>query len=234
MRLSLLFLVSLFIVSSCGKIKPEGQITSKDLPIENFSKINLKGKYRLFFVPGEENFINIETYPNLTENLDINIKDSTLNIIEDRTTGFVDFYTVTVYSKTPLKQVSISDSVEMNVSGKIKIPEFKLSLKDQAKFIGGLEAQKTTIDMTQKSRANFLGKSREAILNIKDTASIISPYWDIDYLTINSKNDCYSELVAKEEISGNIDDTSKLLYYGNPLRKLKIGPKTKVENKQKP
>lgn len=88
--------------------------------------------------------------------------------------------------------------------------------------------------MTQKSRANFLGKSREAILNIKDTASIISPYWDIDYLTINSKNDCYSELVAKEEISGNIDDTSKLLYYGNPLRKLKIGPKTKVENKQKP
>ncbi|MDY3319289.1 DUF2807 domain-containing protein [Riemerella anatipestifer] len=227
-------LVSVFLWSSCGKITPEGEIKSEDRPLEVFNKLELEGKYRLFFTQGEENFVNVETYPNLISNLKIKVEDSTLKIIEKRPTGNVDFYTVTVYSKTPLKQISISDSVEMNVSGDIKTPTLKISLNNQGKFIGAIKTSKAEVQMTEKSRANFSGVTKEAILKISDTASIIAPYWTVDYFDIQSKNGNYAEINTKEEISGKVENTAKLVYYGNPTRKLKIDKDTRVENKENP
>ncbi|MDY3521124.1 DUF2807 domain-containing protein [Riemerella anatipestifer] len=227
-------LVSVFLWSSCGKITPEGEIKSEDRPLEVFNKLELEGKYRLFFTQGEENFVNVETYPNLISNLKIKVEDSTLKIIENRPTGNVDFYTVTVYSKTPLKQISISDSVEMNVSGDLKTPNLKINLKNQGKFIGAIKTSKAEVQMTEKSRANFSGVTKEAVLKISDTASIIAPYWTVDYFDIQSKNGNYAEINTKEEISGKVENTAKLVYYGNPIRKLKIDKDTKVENKEKP
>ncbi|MDY3344530.1 DUF2807 domain-containing protein [Riemerella anatipestifer] len=234
MKYYIYLLVSVFLWSSCGKVTPEGEIKSEDTPLEVFNKLELEGKYRLFFTQGEENFVNVETYPNLISNLKIKVEDSTLKIIEKRPTGNVDFYTVTVYSKTPLKQISISDSVEMNVSGDIKTPNLKINLKNQGKFIGAIKTSKAEVQMTEKSRANFSGVTKEAMLRISDTASIIAPYWTVDYFDIQSKNGNYAEINTKEEISGKVENTAKLVYYGNPIRKLKIDKDTKVENKEKP
>lgn len=229
-----LILLSWLAIVSCGKIEPQGDIKSQDREVAPFSELHLKGKYRLFFVPSQKNFINIETYDNLANNLEIKVKGNALNITENRPTGAVDFYTVTVYSKTPLQKTTIADSVEMNVSGKIKTPEFKLSLQDYGKFIGAVDTPNATVEMHQKSKANFLGKTKEAHLKIADTASIVAPYWAVDYLNLEAQNGSYTEVTAQEEISGKIQNTAQLLYYGNPRRNLKIGDKTQVENKPKP
>ncbi|HPZ25943.1 MAG TPA: ATP-binding protein, partial [Kaistella sp.] len=61
------FIFLLFI--SCGKISPKGKIESKDFPVEDFTNINLEGKFRVFYVNGEKSFVNVETYPNILNNL---------------------------------------------------------------------------------------------------------------------------------------------------------------------
>ncbi|MGZ5263069.1 MAG: GIN domain-containing protein [Kaistella sp.] len=176
---NLLILFIAFTVISCGKISPKGNIESKDIPLEEFVNLNLKGKFRLFYIKSDSSFVNVETYPNILNNLRIKIKDKTLNIEEKRETKGVDFYNITVYSKYNLEQISITDSVEMNISSEIKTDNFRLNLKNNGKFIGSVNSRRTEVEMTGKSRANFLGTTQDAVIKIADTSSIIAPFWMI-------------------------------------------------------
>ena len=96
---NLFFLLLIFSVISCGKISPKGNIESKDIPVEEFVNLNLQGKFRLFYIHSDKNFVNVETYPNIINNLKIDVKDKTLNIEEKRETQPVDYYNITIYSK---------------------------------------------------------------------------------------------------------------------------------------
>ena len=226
-----LFIFSI-IIFSCGKVSPKGEIQSKDIELSEFSKLDLKGKFRVFYVQSPHNFVNVETYPNFFDNLNIEVKDKNLSITEKRETDKVDFYNITIYGKNPFDVIKIADSVELNISSQMKVENFALHLKDNAKFIGSVISEKAEIEMTNKSRANLLGKTTLAKLNIKDTASIISPYWYIKDLEIDSRNGNYAELNVDEEIKGKIGNTSKLVYYGNPSKKLKVTEKATLENKK--
>ncbi|MBU8881978.1 DUF2807 domain-containing protein [Kaistella sp. DKR-2] len=229
---NIFFLILIFSVISCGKISPKGNIESKDIPLEEFVNLNLKGKFRVFYIHSDKNFVNVETYPNILNNLKIKIKDKTLNIEEKRKTEGVDFYNVTIYSKFNLEKVSISDSVEMNISSEIKTDNFRLNLKNSSKFIGSVNSRRAEVEMTQKSRANFLGKTKNAVLKISDTASIIAPYWYIENLNIDSQNGNYAEVNVKDSLKGNIKNTSKLVYYNDPIRAFKIDKTADVKNKK--
>ncbi|HQD44683.1 MAG TPA: DUF2807 domain-containing protein [Kaistella sp.] len=224
------FIFLLFI--SCGKISPKGKIESKDFPVEDFTNINLEGKFRVFYVNGEKSFVNVETYPNILNNLKIKVKDKTLNIIESRETQGVDFYNVTIYSKYNLEKISISDSVEMNISSEIKTDNFKLNLKNNAKFIGSVNSRKAEVEMLNTSRANFTGKTKVAFIKIADTANLIAPYWIIENLNIDSKNANYAEVNVQDSLKGNIKNTAKFVYYNDPIRAFKIDKTANVQNKE--
>lgn len=228
---NLFFLLLIFSVISCGKISPKGNIESKDIPLEEFVNLNVKGKFRLFYIHSDNNFVNVETYPNIINNLKIDVKDKTLNIEEKRETQSVDFYNITIYSKYNLERVSISDSVEMNISSEIKTDNFKLNLKNNAKFIGSVNSRRAEVEMMQKSRANFLGKTKDAVIKIADTASLIAPYWFIDNLKIDSKNGNYAEVNVKDSLKGDIKNTAKFVYYNDPIRAFKIEKTANVNNK---
>lgn len=224
------FIFLLFI--SCGKISPKGKIESKDFPVEDFTNINLEGKFRVFYVNGEKSFVNVETYPNILNNLKIKVKDKTLNITESRETQGVDFYNVTIYSKYNLEKISISDSVEMNISSEIKTDNFKLNLKNNGKFIGSVNSRKAEVEMMNTSRANFTGKTKVAFIKIADTANLIAPYWMIENLNIDSKNANYAEVNVQDSLKGNIKNTAKFVYYNDPIRAFKIDKTANVQNKE--
>lgn len=217
---------------SCGKISPEGNIESKDIALEEFVNLDLKGKYRLFYIKSDSSFVNVETYPNILGNLKIKVKDKTLSIVEKREAKGVDFYNVTIYSKYNLETVSISDSVEMNISSEIKTDNFRLNLKNNTKFIGSVNTRRAELDMTDKSRANFLGRTQDAAIKIADSASLIAPYWTIENLDINSKNGNYAEVFVKDSLKGTISHTAEFVYYNDPIRAFKIDKTASVKNRK--
>ncbi|WP_447950898.1 GIN domain-containing protein [Chryseobacterium koreense] len=230
-NISYILLISLFFIISCGKITPKGKIESRDFPVEDFTEVNLQGKFRVFYVNGEKSFVNLETYSNIIENLNLKVKDKTLNITENRETQGVDFYNITIYSKYSPEKMVLSDSLEMNISSEIKTDHFRLKMKNNAKFIGSVNSRKAEIEMKNASRANFLGKTRDAVIKISDTANIIAPYWMITNLDIDSRNGNYAELNVKDTLKGNIRNTAKFVYYNDPIRVLKIDKTANVQNK---
>ncbi|PQA91899.1 DUF2807 domain-containing protein [Chryseobacterium shigense] len=222
----------LLAVVSCGKVAPKGNIERKDVDVSEFVNLDLEGKFRVFYARGDKNFVEIETYPNIAKNLDVDVKDKTLFIKEKRGTKGVDFYNVTIYSKYNLEKVAVADSVEMNISSEIKTDNFRLNLKNYATFMGSVNTRRAEVDMQNKSRANFLGLTKNAVIKISDTASLIAPYWKIENLNIDSKNGNYAEVNVKDSLRGHIQNTAKLIYYDNPIRAFKIDKTTRVENKK--
>lgn len=221
----------LFLIS-CGKIAPKGDFETKQIQLEEFNGLNLEGKFRAFYVRSDNNFVEVETYKNIADNLKIDVSGKTLNIIEKRETQGVDFYNVTIYSKYSPTSISISDSVEMNISGGISTDYFKLNLKNNAKFIGSVNSRKADLEMLNTSRANFTGFTKNASLKISDTANFISPYWILDNLEIEAKNGVYAEVNVKDTLKGKIGNTAKFLYYNDPIRALKIEKTANVQNKK--
>lgn len=217
---------------SCGKVSPKGTIERKDVDVSEFVNLDLEGKFRVFYARGDKNFVEIETYPNVAGNLDVDVKDKTLFIKEKRGTKGVDFYNVTIYSKYNLEKVAVADSVEMNISSEIKTDNFRLNLKNNATFMGSVNTRRAEVDMQNKSRANFLGLTKNAVIKISDTASLIAPYWKIENLNIDSKNGNYAEVNVKDSLKGNIQNTAKFIYYNNPIRAFKIDKQARVENKK--
>lgn len=231
--LKYIFAFALFLnFISCGKVSPKGDITNKDLPVEDFTSLNLEGKFRVFYIHSSKSFINVETYPNVMDNLKIKVSDKTLSISEKRETKNVDFYNITIYSKYNLEKISMKDSVEMNVSSEIKTDNFRANLKNNAKFIGSINTRRAEVEMLNTSKANFLGSTKQAVIKIADTASLIAPYWLIDNLNLQSKNGNYAEVNVKDTLKGNINNTAKLVYYNNPIRAFKIDKTATVKNKK--
>jgi len=226
------FLLTFFALVSCGKISPEGNLEKKDIDVEEFANLDLEGKFRVFYARGPKNFVAVETYPNIADNLDIEVDDKTLSIRENRKTKGVDFYNVTIYSKYNLEKVSLSDSVEMNISSEIKTDNFKLNLKNNATFMGSVNTRRAEIEMLNRSRANFLGETKDAVIKISDTASLIAPYWKIVNLNIDSQNGNYAEVNVKDTLKGSIKNTAKFVYYNDPIRAFKIDKTARVENKK--
>ena len=231
-KMKYLFSAIIFLtIFSCGKVKPKGEIQSKDTELKEFVNLDLKGKFRVFYVRNPKNFVNVETYGNVADNLAIKVSDKTLTISEKLETQGVDFYNITIYSKYGLEKVSIADSVEMNISGGIKTDNFRLNLKNNGKFIGAVNSRRAELEMLNTSRANFTGFTKEAVIKIADTANLIAPYWILDNLTIDSKNASYAEVNVKDSLKGNIRNTAKFLYYNDPIRAFRIDKTANVQNK---
>lgn len=220
------------LVISCSKISPKGDITIQQMPVSDFSQIEGHGKFRVFLVKSNENKIEAETYPNIFKNLEVKQKNGQLVISENRPTQGVDFYNLTIYTKQYPTKISLADSIDFNVSGDIKAQNLQIQLRDNAKFIGAIRTDKTELDMQNSSLANIKGFTKEASLKLKDTAGMISPYWLVDQMNINAQNHIYAEVNAKNLLSGNLTDTSKMLFYNNPVQKFKHSPKTTIENKK--
>ncbi|SFI47753.1 GIN domain-containing protein [Halpernia frigidisoli] len=228
----LFLILSIFTISSCSKVKPEGAIETHEIKIADFNQLNLKGKFRVFYIHSQKNFVAVETNPKFFKNLDINVDDNILNIEEKHQTQGLDFYNISIYSKDNLSQVKLADSVEFNISGEIKSPDFKLNIKNNAKFIGAVNSKKLDLEMIDKSRANLLGKTENAFIKISDTASLIAPYWYVNDLNINSDKGNYSEVSVSDKISGDVKNTASFTYYGSPISAFKIEKTATVENKK--
>ncbi|UFH32665.1 DUF2807 domain-containing protein [Chryseobacterium sp. C-71] len=226
------YVLSFLALVSCGKISPKGNLEKKEIDVEEFVNLDLDGKFRVFYARGPKNFVEIETYPNIADNLDVDVDDKTLSIKEGRRTKGVDFYNVTIYSKYNLEKVSLSDSVEMNISSEIKTDNFRLNLKNNATFMGSVNTRRAEVEMLNRSRANFLGETKDAVIKISDTASLIAPYWKITNLNLDSQNGNYAEVNVKDSLKGTVKNTAKFVYYNDPIRVFKVDKTTRVENKK--
>ena len=222
------------LVVSCGKVEPKGKLTTKDFTVQPFQSLELQGKYRIFLVPATNHTLVAESYPNVIDNLEIKTINNILKISEKRPVGHADFYNLTLYFKDNLQSLTLSDSVECTVSGRLSASKIELKLKDNSKFIGAVANDRMAMDAAQSALANLTGFTKHLTLKTKDSANVLAPYWNVEVANLHLKNATYTELTVEDSLLGNAEDHAKLLYYKSPIRAIKIGQDTNVQNKNTP
>lgn len=207
---------------------------NKDFPVASFDKVNLKGNFTVFYIKSPKNLVSVNSYPNIIKNLNIEVKNGVLTITQKKQTQGVDMYQVSLYSQKDLRNVSIADSTDMTISSQMTVSDFKLNITNAARFSGAVLANNVELHMNQKARANLLGRAINANVALKDSVSVISPYFYVENLKINADGDDYAEFSVDKNLSGNIKNNSKLVYYGEPKKSIKVGGKANLEQKKLP
>lgn len=228
----LLLCSAMVFLLGCGDITPKGELALRSEKVDSFSQMYLEGNYRVFYVLGKENAVEVETYQNIADNLSWNVRNHTLEIKEKRKVAGNDFYNVTIYSSRPIEKIHLKDQVELTLSSAIQSPSLRLELEGNSKFIGAVSSERLELEMKGLSRANLTGKSRYAELKIRDTAHIIAPYHRIEVLDLDAQNGSYTEVFAVDTLKGRLQNTAKLLYYNSPVSRLKSEPSVRIENKK--
>lgn len=229
MKKLFLFLTIAFTLWSCADISPKGEIEVQDTEVQDFNAIHLKGNFKVFFARGNQNLVSVETYPNIFKNLDISVEDGILAIEENRTAKNVDFYTITVFGKKDLSDIVLEKRAELNISGAIKSSSISMSMEDKTKFMGAINADKSSIEMSGNANANVLGRAQNLTLKLKDSSSIVAPYFQIENLNITSEKDAFTAIQVEKKIDGSITGVSRLMIYGEPLNKVVKKDKASVE-----
>ena len=60
----------------------------------------------------------------------------------------------------------------------------------------------------------------------------MAPYFYVENLELNAKNNASAGLNIDNEMKGTLENTSKLIFYGEPLNKLIKKDKASVENRK--
>ncbi len=229
---TLLFLISIIIIS-CGKVKPSNKIVEKQVNLTSVYGVEAKGKFRLFYIPSDKNELVFEGSENLFTNLKITQDNHTLRIKEKRdvANSKYAFYNINIYSNNPIKQIRLKDSIELNTSGVLYLDSLQLHLFDDSKIIASVRSNFLEANLAQKSAANFRGYTNKAIFKTQDSTGIIAPYLVINEATINTQGVSYQEIFAENILQGTIGPATKLIYYGDPVRKIKINIKATVQHK---
>lgn len=225
------FLFLLAFLVSCGEISPTGDLENKSIEIGEVKEIHLNGKFRLFFVQNSGSAVDIESYPNIIKNLKVKESGGVLSIEEKRPTKDVDFYNVTVFSPVVPKVVKTAGDVEFSISGALKSEAMELFLSGQSKFIGALNLRNLKVEMKESARANFSGDTRDLSMKISDTAHVIAPYLHVKTAEIGASNGPYIELSIEDTLKGDVKGTTHLLFYGDPVDRLKKEKGVRIEKK---
>ena len=112
------------------------------------------------------------------------------------------------------------------------VDDFSLEMKDNAKFIGSILSNKSKVKIFDKARLGMFGKTLEADVSAKNSAVIMSPYWFVNHIKINLKNDAIAEVSVEEKLEGKVKNNTKLYYLGNPIKKITQEDKATITRKK--
>jgi Putative auto-transporter adhesin, head GIN domain len=232
MKKTYLFALFLAILSSCGDLKPSGDIVLQEKKLPDFDQLELHGKFNLSLSQQKQNLLTLESYPNILGNLDIEVKDKTLIIKEKKPAYGVDFYNLNLGSTQAIGSYHLSDSVVVMVAGKQKLTHLNIKMSDKSKMMGIFDSPKAKIQVSAWAQLNLQGQSQNASIISRDSATIIAPYWQVGQLDIDAQQHTYTELSAREMMAGNLSQKAQLVYYGEAKQKLKLQQQAKVQLKK--
>lgn len=219
MRTFLYLLLSVFLVS-CSKIEPNGAVKKEVVPLLHFNKVNLRGNYHAFYVRSTKDEVHIETNENIIKNLNIDVRNSTLYISENRPTKDVSVYNLVIYSSKDISHLKLKNNVVFTASSQIVSDDFTLKLKENSTFKGHILANKAKLKLIDNSKIELAGKTIDAEVIAAHLAQLDAPYWYVSNLDVNTEDNSVSKISVNDQLTGTVSGTSQLIYTGNPSKKI--------------
>ncbi|HLU81684.1 MAG TPA: DUF2807 domain-containing protein, partial [Flavobacteriaceae bacterium] len=122
LKVSLTALVSLLFFS-CGYncIRGEGDVTTKEHPLENFTQVSVIEGWDAILIKGNENKLQVTANKNLHELLEFNIQEGALTIgLKQNCIMDADAKTLKIHYTEDLQKISASSGAEISANAILK------------------------------------------------------------------------------------------------------------------
>ncbi len=211
------FLTSL--ISSCSAFceKGEGGVTTRNLELSDFDKIEISGKAKVFIEQSQNTSVSCKIDSNLVDLIKFEVSGSTLEISETKCISKVTAYEIHI-STPNLYYLNLDESVALvgtNIlmSEKIYIKTAGSSSADLKMNIDEIE-----IDTRGKSVVKISGRSVEIDIDAEDASKIDASSLQTKKADVDISQSAVCELNVSEKIKGEVNGSGKLFYKGNPKK----------------
>ncbi|ANQ47689.1 DUF2807 domain-containing protein [Flammeovirga sp. MY04] len=233
-----LSIFTIFFLSSCGVItkKAEGPIIEKQLFLDAFESINVKGSMNVFVTYGEEVEVRVTGEEEAVNSLNTSVSGKNWDIQFGRL--FSD-HSVKVYITSPfLKKASISSSGDLDIdrvvqpyftvnsssSGQIRIQDVsdvseELSVRTTSSGnieIENVTTEKVNAEISSSGSITLYGKSLQLTGALSSSGRLKAENLEVDHgkFTISSSGNVYTH--TNKTLIGRLSSSGSLYYRGNP------------------
>lgn len=229
-----LCLSALILFISCeNSLTGEGDASlAQDYQLDDFDAVNASGKFKLVLIPNDSSYLSVQSHKNLINNMDIYVRNKTLNIGESEEVNSFESYVVYLYYDKQMDKVSIHNKVYLESSNPLVFDDIEINASDESVIKQfAINAKEVDIQALDKAEVEISGTASTVDLKAKDFASVSLENLAVKVMDLDLSGE--SEVVANvnKELTGRVLENSTLRYMGNPQKDVEVKDNGEILNK---
>lgn len=197
MKTKILIIFSLlFFLVSCklGGIRGDGNLTSEERSVDNFTRVDVSGNFNVEISVGEDLYLKVNTDKNLLKHIITKVKRNTLYI----------------YSHENLKP---RNEMEIVISVP-KLEEIECSGMNDI-FAAGIETDEFSIDLSGAGSIELEGKTKKFKVDVSGAADLEANNFIADDILIDVSGAANAEIFANKSVNADVSGAGNIELYGD-------------------
>lgn len=222
MRQQLLFVLALFVLSSCRfmggeKIRGNGNIVSVQRNVGGFHSIDAGGAVELRIKQDAANAVKIETDENLQEYLDVFVDGNTLVIQTKKGYNLNPSEEIIVYASAPtFRNIGVSGASAVISEGALSGTDLEIDASGASEIMLNVEMQQVKANLSGASSLELKGKSDRFTTEASGSSKIRCLELTTEETTLDVSGATEAEVSANKKLTIEASGASNVNYRGNP------------------
>ena len=200
------------------KLKGNGHVVEKEISVEDFSKIDIRGgAYNLILEGNADCAVMIKADENLLHLLEVEVRGETLELIWQKRTNIRKMTKFDVYvSFEALERLEGNLVGNIKSDGAIKTRQLDVDLGGVGNLDLHIEASDADIDISRTGNSSFEGNAERAEISFHGTGNLRAEDFIVDYLDVDRRGVGNAHVYAVKELRVDTKGVGNFTYSGDP------------------
>lgn len=224
----LFFIVAAFLFASCGEVyvKGEGNITTKQVTVQEFSSVDISAPVKAEILVREgAPSVSLTGYENLLKHIVVTVKENELQIeVEDGVNWDADQPVTATIALPKLTGLDLSGAVTADIKGEVNGDKLECDMSGSTKLsIASIQAQTLEVDMSGRGVLDVAnGTVETASYSISGSGKVSSFGLQANNVFIDVSGAGAIQTTALKNLDVSIAGAGNVSYKGSPAIKKEI------------
>jgi len=211
---------SVSVISSCGLVdcvKGSGNPATEKRKADDFTKIDIKGSYKINLKQDSTLSITLTGDDNLLKYVETNVSDGKLFIKSEKEMCPNNQMTLTIGVRS-LKEITSSGALELYTQGVLNVQDLKLDLSGETKAIMDIDAANLTTRASGDADIMLKGQATTHLVNFSGSEKFNAFGFVVSDYDIESSGNTECEINVLHSLDLHTSGASDVKYKGAPVR----------------
>jgi autotransporter-associated beta strand protein len=215
-RSTVLLLSVLASVGCTKQLTGSGNVVSREIPVNSFSKIQVSSSFVVRLSIGSPEPVTVRVDDNLVDDVDVGVSGDTLRI---GLKGGISVTHATLeadVTNPSVSEIEASGASAVTPSDRLMSSSFALTLSGASSFDGDVAVAEGSVELSGASHALLSGSARTMSMTASGASQLLAGDLSIASLTIDLSGASHGEVHVTRTISATASGASNLTYSGSP------------------